>query len=58
MWWFCTDAPYLSASGAPVIGFGPGLEDLAHTTSERVPIKHLEIARKVYADLVLAYSKK
>jgi succinyl-diaminopimelate desuccinylase len=57
MWWFCTDAPYLSATGAPVIGFGPGLEDLAHTTSERVPVKHLEIARKVYRDLVLAYSR-
>jgi succinyl-diaminopimelate desuccinylase len=58
MWWFCTDAPYLSASGAPVIGFGPGLEDLAHTTEERVPVKHLEIARKVYRDLALAYGNK
>lgn len=55
-WWFATDAPYLSAHGAPVIGFGPGLEDLAHTTQERVPIKHLEIARVVYKDLLLAFS--
>lgn len=56
MWWFCTDAPYLAAKGAPVIGFGPGNEDLAHTTHERVPLGHLEIARQVYKDLVLAYN--
>ncbi len=56
MWWFATDAPYLAASGVPVIGFGPGNEELAHTTQERVPVKQLEIARKVYTDLVLAYS--
>jgi succinyl-diaminopimelate desuccinylase len=54
MWWFATDAPYLAAHGAPVIGFGPGLEDLAHTTDERVSVKQLEIARKVYSDLCLA----
>jgi succinyl-diaminopimelate desuccinylase len=55
MWWFATDAPYLAASGAPVIGFGPGLEELAHTTEERVSVKQLEIARKVYAQLCLAF---
>ncbi|MCA9838178.1 MAG: M20/M25/M40 family metallo-hydrolase [Trueperaceae bacterium] len=55
-WWFATDAPYLAKSGAPVIGFGPGLEDYAHTTQERVPIEHLTIARKVYSDLAVAFS--
>jgi acetylornithine deacetylase/succinyl-diaminopimelate desuccinylase-like protein len=55
MWWFCTDAPYLAASGVPVIGFGPGNEELAHTTQERILVKQLEIARRVYRDLILAY---
>lgn len=55
-WWFATDAPYLAKHGAPVIGFGPGLEELAHTTQERVAVKHLSIAREVYKDLLVAYS--
>lgn len=55
-WWFATDAPYLTTHGAPLIGFGPGTEDYAHTTHERVPVEHLSIAREVYKDLALAYS--
>lgn len=53
VWWFATDAPHLARQGAPVIGFGPGSEDFAHTTQERVPVRHLEIARAVYRDLAL-----
>ena len=56
VWWFATDAPWLSVNGAPVIGFGPGDETLAHTTRECVPLRHLEIARSVYTALALAYS--
>ena len=55
VWWFATDAPHLSEMGCPVIGFGPGDEDLAHTTRERVPLRHLTVARAVYRDLALAY---
>lgn len=55
-WWFATDAPYLAKSGAPIIGFGPGLEDYAHTTQEHVPVEHLQIARAVYKDLAMAFS--
>jgi succinyl-diaminopimelate desuccinylase len=51
VWWFCTDAPQLSRFGAPVIGFGPGEEELAHTSRESVPLDHLPVARRVYADL-------
>ena len=58
VWWFATDAPHLAAMGGPVIGFGPGNEDLAHTTQERVPVEELSVARAVYKDLALAYSKK
>lgn len=53
-WWFATDAPYLSASGAVVLGFGPGEEELAHTTRESVRVDWLETATEVYRDLALA----
>lgn len=52
-WWFCTDAPHLAASGAAVLGFGPGAEDLAHTTRECVPVENLTIARQAYRALSL-----
>lgn len=55
-WWFGTDAPYLSKMGAVIIGFGPGNEELAHTTRECVPVEHLKMARDIYTKLVLAYS--
>ena len=54
-WWFGTDAPHLANMGAVVVGFGPGEEELAHTTQESVPLEHLRIARKGYAALVRAY---
>ena len=54
-WWFGTDAPHLANMGAVVIGFGPGEEELAHTTQESIPLEHLRIARKGYAALVRAY---
>lgn len=57
IWWFATDAPHLANTGGPVIGFGPGNEDLAHTTRECVPVKHLGIAREVYKQLALAYAQ-
>jgi succinyl-diaminopimelate desuccinylase len=55
VWWFATDAPYLAANGAPVIGFGPGEPELAHTSEECVPVEHLAVARSAYARLALAY---
>lgn len=54
-WWFCTDAPHLASRGAQVIGFGPGEEELAHTTNESVPLDHLLAARRAYRELALAY---
>ncbi len=53
-WWFATDAPFLAASGAVVVGFGPGEEELAHTTRESVRLDALETATEVYRDLALA----
>jgi putative selenium metabolism hydrolase len=53
VWWFATDAPYLSTKGAPVIGFGPGEEALAHTTDESLDIDDLIASVTAYADLAL-----
>lgn len=54
-WWFCTDAPHLAVSGAEVVGYGPGDEELAHTTRECVDVERLGVARDVYKELALAY---
>ena len=54
-WWFGTDAPLLAETGAVVIGFGPGDDELAHTTNEHVPVEHLKVARDGYRELALAY---
>jgi len=54
-WWFGTDAPHLAKTGGVVIGFGPGEEELAHTTQESVPVEHLRVAREGYAALLRAY---
>ena len=54
LWPFTTDAPYLAATGAPVLGFGPGDPSLAHTTEERIALNELREAAHVYARLVRA----
>ncbi len=56
-WWFGTDAPHLAKTtgGGVVIGFGPGEEELAHTTRESVPVEHLRLARLGYGALLRAY---
>ncbi len=55
VWWFCTDAPHLAQRGAPVIGFGPGEEELAHTTNESVAIADLVGARAAYREFINTY---
>lgn len=52
-WWFCTDAPHLASRGAAVLGYGPGAEELAHTTRECVPVESLAIAREAYRAMSL-----
>ncbi len=54
VWWFATDAPHLAQSGAAILGFGPGEEELAHTTNESIPVDQLSAAVAAYRDLALA----
>ncbi len=54
-WWFATDAPHLAAMGAPIIGFGPGDPELAHTSAEHVPVPQLHAAVGGYRALVSAF---
>jgi succinyl-diaminopimelate desuccinylase len=53
-WWFATDAPHLAAMGAPVIGFGPGDPEVAHTHREALPLAHLHAAARGYEALIRA----
>lgn len=52
-WWFATDASFLAESGAVVLGFGPGEEEVAHTTRESVRLDALEVATDAYERLAL-----
>lgn len=53
-WWFATDAPHLASLGAPIIGFGPGNPELAHTSGEYVEVEQLEQAVVAYRALIVA----
>jgi succinyl-diaminopimelate desuccinylase len=39
MWRFATDAGHFAGRGIPVIGFGPGYEEVIHTVNERISIE-------------------
>ncbi|CAN5658734.1 M20/M25/M40 family metallo-hydrolase [soil metagenome] len=54
-WWFATDAPHLAAMGAPVLGFGPGDPELAHTQREHVRVEQLRDAAIAYRALIGAF---
>lgn len=54
VWWFATDAPQLAKIGAPVLGFGPGEEELAHTTQESIALEEVRLARQAYCALIQA----
>lgn len=52
-WIFGTDGAFVADRGIPTVGFGPGNEHFAHTPEDHLPISHLEIATKVYAQTAL-----
>ena len=50
-WPFCTNGvESMGNRKISTIGFGPGNEELAHTTDEYVEIQQLQDAYKVYQD--------
>jgi acetylornithine deacetylase len=51
-----TDAALLNAAGIPAICFGPGDIGLAHAAEEFVPVKEIESATRVLADLALRWT--
>jgi putative selenium metabolism hydrolase len=55
-WTFSTNGVgSMGIMGVPTIGFGPGDEAVAHSTSERVAIRHLIDAMAFYAAFPLVY---
>lgn len=54
-WWFATDAPHLARIGAPMIGYGPGNPELAHTTREALPLEALHAAVRGYRRLTTRF---
>ena len=54
-WWFATDAPHLAMMGAPVIGYGPGDPELAHTQGEHIVVEQLREAVAGYRALINAF---
>lgn len=51
IWTFATDGRIYSQLGIPVIGFGPGEEEYAHTQNDHLRIKDYLDTIKVYAGL-------
>ncbi len=43
VWNFATDGRYLHHAGIVCVGFGPGNQDLAHTTKEQIQVVDLEL---------------
>lgn len=55
-WTFSTNGVTINGYyGIPIIGFGPGNENLAHAPNEKVPIEHLVKASAFYANYVMNY---
>ena len=54
-WQFGTDGGFFFNKGIPTIGFGPGDEKFAHTSSEHIKINDLIEAVKVYSSLAIEF---
>ena len=58
-WGFCTNGvESMGNRNINTIGFGPGDEQLAHTTDEYLEIYQLEKACKVYKDLISIFDNQ
>jgi putative selenium metabolism hydrolase len=57
-WTFSTNGVgSMGLMGVPTIGFGPGEEEVAHSVTERVPIRHLVEAAEFYAAFPLLFTE-
>ena len=56
VWRFATDGRFTHAAGIPTVGFGPGDENLAHTTKERIEVSALEFYIAVLARFLLEHA--
>jgi len=55
-WTFSTNAVAINGlHKIPVVGFGPGLEEMAHAPNEKVPVDHLVKASAFYAHFCQNY---
>ncbi len=48
-----TDGCYFRYRGVPVVGFGPGKNELTHSYNEYVSLKEINIAHRVYYDFLV-----
>ncbi len=55
IWQFATDGRWAHKVGIPCVGFGPGAEELAHTTQERIEVEQLLQHVKVLQKFLLEY---
>ena len=56
IWRFATDGRFSHAQGIPTVGFGPGDENLAHTTRERIAVSQLEAHIEALAAFLTSYA--
>lgn len=54
VWRFCSDGAVCALFGVPIVGFGPGEPELAHTADEHVPIDQVREAMVGNAALALS----
>ena len=55
IWRFATDGRFSHAQGIATVGFGPGDENLAHTTRERITVTEIEMHIAALAGFLTAY---
>ncbi len=49
---YATDAGYVAAAGVPCVVFGPGSATEAHTVAESVPLDQVELAARIFYELL------
>jgi succinyl-diaminopimelate desuccinylase len=55
IWQFATDGRWAHKAGIACVGFGPGDQHLAHTTTERIGVQQLEQHVVVLGDFLLEW---